>query len=120
VTTTRQPLSLNEYQVAALRTDDGKTISVDEMTVCCALGLTGEAGEVADMIKKWAYHGKTLDGEKLRLELGDVLWYLAVLAARRGMSLEDVAQANLDKLRRRYPEGFNQRAANARADEVRQ
>lgn len=110
--------TLDEYQRLALRTDDGNTVTDDQMTICCGLGVAGEAGEVADLIKKWAFHGKPLDQDKLVKEMGDVLWYLSVLAARRGISLEDVARANIAKLRARYPKGFSHAAANARADET--
>lgn len=72
-----------------------------------ALGLAGESGEVADLIKKHLGHGHSLDKGKLTKELGDVLWYIAVLSSEVGMSLEEVAEANLAKLRARYPEGFS-------------
>jgi NTP pyrophosphatase (non-canonical NTP hydrolase) len=73
-----------------------------------ALGLCGEAGEVADLVKKAAWHGKT-EGEfkaMLAEELGDVLWYVADLCTSAGLDLEDVAASNVDKIARRYPHGF--------------
>lgn len=84
----------------------------DRMT--WALGLTGEAGEVADLLKKGYGHGHGVDTEKLKKELGDVLWYLAVLADAFGMTLEDVARANVEKLRARYPAGFTVEASKNR------
>lgn len=73
-----------------------------------ALGLCGEAGEFADLVKKAMFHGPghELDIEKAKKELGDVLWYIADAAAALGVTLEEVAEANRDKLRARYPNGF--------------
>ncbi|MEL6177405.1 MAG: nucleoside triphosphate pyrophosphohydrolase family protein [Myxococcota bacterium] len=72
-----------------------------------ALGLAGEAGEAADLIKKHLFHDHPLDRDKLRDELGDVLWYVATLARTLDLDLAQVAQRNIDKLRIRYPEGFS-------------
>lgn len=69
-------------------------------------GLTGEAGEVADLIKKLHGHGKTYDETEVLHELGDCLWYLANLAFEHGFTLSEVAEANSKKLRKRYPKGF--------------
>lgn len=70
------------------------------------LGLAGEAGEVADYLKKVCFHGHELDRTKLGSELGDVLWYVAMLATKAGLSMESIMDANIDKLRCRYPNGF--------------
>lgn len=78
-----------------------------------ALGLAGEAGEVADYLKKVHGHGKPYDRTKLLGELGDVLWYLSNLADIHGMTLSEVAQGNVDKLRARHPKGFTVETANA-------
>lgn len=83
-----------------------------------ALGVAGEAGEVADLIKKHLFHDKPLDDAALLRELGDVLWYLSYLAQATGHTLEEVALANVEKLRKRYPNGFSPEAAAARADEA--
>lgn len=72
-----------------------------------ALGLTGEAGEVADYIKKILYHSHELSREKLAEELGDVLWYLTYLTNVIGCDLEEVAKINIEKLRKRYPDGWD-------------
>ncbi len=71
-----------------------------------ALGLAGEVGEVVELIKKDRFHSRPLDRTKLCSELGDVLWYLTYLAASFGLTLEEIAGANRDKLRARYPDGF--------------
>lgn len=72
-----------------------------------ALGVSGEAGEVAEIMKKHLGHKHDLDKDKLIEELGDVLWYLAAIASKLNISLDTVAKENLKKLRTRYPNGFN-------------
>ena len=91
----------NEYQNEALRTASGKCRSLAN----CAMGLAGEAGECADIIKKHLFHGHDLNKEHLAKELGDVAWYLAVSADAIGYDLETIMQMNIDKLRARYPDG---------------
>lgn len=97
--------TLNEYQTAALRTARNPDGTLPTH-VYLALGLCGEAGEVANLIKKFGRHGKAFDADEVCDELGDVLWYLSVLATKCGLSLDDVAERNLAKLARRYPAGF--------------
>jgi NTP pyrophosphatase (non-canonical NTP hydrolase) len=78
-----------------------------EMTVAIlALGLCGEAGEVSELVKKSLGHGVPFEKEKLKKELGDVLWYLTRLGALHNIHLTDIAKANVEKLRARYPDGF--------------
>jgi NTP pyrophosphatase (non-canonical NTP hydrolase) len=105
--------TFDEYQLEAMRTheDDGPV-----RLASYALGIAGEAGEVADLVKKHIGHGHPLDQNKLKNELGDVLWYVAGLAHLHGLSLSDVAQANVDKLKLRYPDGFSSAASIARKD----
>lgn len=74
-----------------------------------ALGISGEAGEVTDIVKKILYHpGHTLEGErdKLVLEIGDVLWYAGLLCVSLDIPLEEAARRNVEKLRARWPNGF--------------
>lgn len=98
-------MSGNEYQRLALRTaGDGDIKYLIENGV---MGLNGEAGECIDIVKKWRFQGHPLDSKKLKDELGDVLWYVAITAAAIGCELNDVMQHNIDKLRKRYPEGFD-------------
>lgn len=78
---------------------------------CSVMKLCGEAGEVAELYGKHLYHGLTLDKQKLKLELGDVLWYLTDLARRNGIPLSEVADANVRKIEARYPTGFSIEAA---------
>lgn len=93
----------NEYQKLALRTANEKCMSLSNV----GLGLTGEAGECADIIKKHLHHGHELDAEHLKKELGDVLWYVAVGCEVLGTTMEDVMNLNINKLKARYPEGFD-------------
>jgi NTP pyrophosphatase (non-canonical NTP hydrolase) len=98
-------MNMNEYQELASRTgniEDSKT------RVLCnyALGLNGEAGEVADILKKHIFHGHPLDREEFAKELGDCLWYVSQLARLAGYTLEEIAVMNIEKLKKRYPNGF--------------
>ena len=104
-------MDFDSYQNAALRTAGDISLPV------LGLGVAGEAGEVADLIKKHIGHGHDLDRSKVGKELGDVLWYVTVLAERVGLSLESVAAQNIAKLRARYPDGFSVEASKAKADE---
>ena len=70
-----------------------------------AIGMCGEAGEVSELIKKYAYHGHSIDTEHLARELGDVLWYVTYMAHLFGYSLGDIMVMNQEKLAKRYPDG---------------
>lgn len=70
-------------------------------------GLVTEAGELADAYKKHVYYGKPLDEQNIKEELGDVLWYLSRYITERGLSFSEIMQANIRKLKARYPEGFD-------------
>lgn len=109
-----QSLTLNFYQQATARTDSHT--SHKEAVLNFALGIAGEAGEIVDLVKKRMFHGHEMDKEKLKNELGDQLWYIARMAARFDLSLEEVAQGNIDKLKRRYPMGFNSSDSVERRD----
>ena len=98
-------MTLAEYQALAQRTSHAGKRS-DKLENAC-LGLAGECGEVCDIVKKALFQGHALDRAGLIEEAGDVLWYLAELAAGLGVSLEDMAVQNVMKLRRRYPSGFD-------------
>lgn len=99
-------MEANQYQVQAFETAD-PDLTYTESLILTALGLSGEAGEVTDYIKKVIFHSYTLDDIKLKKELGDVLWYIAYIASVRGYTLSEIMQINLDKLKARYPNGFD-------------
>jgi len=100
-------MELNDYQKQAKTT--AVYTSADQQLVCTVLGLNGEAGEVAEKIKKVIRDKNSvvsdLDRVEIQKELGDVLWYLAVLADTLGLELEAVAAMNLEKLRSRMNRG---------------
>lgn len=108
----------NEYQKAALRTAPN-TITFEDALNNVALGLTGEAGEFADIIKKHNYHNHPLDRLHAVKELGDIGWYLAVAAHHLGYTLEEVFNLNIEKLKARYPGGFDpERSQHREAGDV--
>ena len=130
----------NEYQALAMRTNDHKETErlLDKADMIdffkrakagrdtenydfggilnSCLGLSGEVGEFNDMIKKWIFHEKQLDIDHAKKEAGDICWYLAMLCESFGWSLDEIMQMNVDKLKARYPEGFDIERANHRAE----
>ena len=98
-------MTVNEYQKLAMTTLN-PNLSKKDILINGVMGLCGEAGEAIDIVKKHLAQGHPLDREKLLKELGDIAWYLAEVATVLGYDLEDILQANIDKLRKRFPEGF--------------
>ena len=99
-------MTINEYQTAALRTAQTDKLSASDLLLNSALGLCGESGEVADLVKKHRFQGHDLDFDHIAKELGDVAWYLAVGAYAIGFDLESIFRMNKEKLEARYPDGF--------------
>lgn len=111
-------MTINEYQKEAMRTASGMNKHFP-LELNGVMGLAGEAGECVDMMKKHLFQGHKLDKEHLVKELGDVAWYLAVTAYAIGCDLETVMQMNVDKLRKRYPDGFDpERSQNREKGDV--
>ena len=108
-------MTINEYQKLAMTTLN-PTLSEKDVLINGVMGLCGESGEAIDIVKKWLAQGHELDKEKLAKELGDICWYLAETATALGLSLEDIMAANLEKLRKRYPEGFDAERSVNRKD----
>jgi NTP pyrophosphatase (non-canonical NTP hydrolase) len=121
----------NEYQKKAVFTanKDATQFLDIRMDQCCTqgidmglalnacFGMAGEVGEFNDIVKKWIFHGKELDKEHLRKELGDICWYIALACEAFGWDLDEVLQTNIDKLSARYHGGtFNKNDANNKAD----
>lgn len=96
----------NDYQQAALRTAPTELLP-DQLLLNGLMGLNGEAGECIDIMKKYLFQGHAMDAEHMAKELGDVAWYLAVSASAIGYDLETILQMNVDKLKARYPDGFD-------------
>lgn len=99
-------MTINEYQTLAMRTLN-PALSEKDVLINGVMGLCGESGEAIDLVKKHLSQGHPLDREKLAKELGDVAWYLAETAYAIGYDLETVLQGNIEKLKSRYPEGFD-------------
>ena len=116
----------NAYQRHAMRTNDEMSTcrletSIDINSeydmggiVMATMGLSGEVGELNDMIKKWIFHKSDMDITHAKKELGDIMWYIACMAESFGWSLDEIMQMNIDKLKARYPNGFNIDRANHR------
>ena len=122
-------MKLNEYQDLAMRTNGTTRVplrigalrekpnpDLNETLTNAVLGLNGESGELADDVKKAIFHGKPFDRDHAIKELGDVLWYVAQAATGLDITLEEVARLNVDKLKKRYPEGFSHAASAERVD----
>lgn len=123
----------NEYTIEAMRTNDGgATMRLENaegiflstgkdfggiLNGC--LGLAGETGELLDMVKKSVFHEVVLDEEHAKKELGDVMWYVAMICRSFGWSLDEIMKMNIDKLKARYPEGFNiEKSAHRQSGDV--
>lgn len=121
----------NEYQKQAMRTNDERAQGrlVDRILagimhnqdvaglVNGLMGLTGEAGELTDLFKKWIFHNAPLDEEHAKKEIGDVCWYIAMICHSMGWDLDKIMQMNIDKLKSRYPDGFDTEKSNHRKKE---
>lgn len=113
-------MDANEYQQLAMRTavsPSSPANAPEERLLNAALGLCGEGGEFADTIKKWRFHGHQLDTAHLRKELGDIAWYVALACEALGTTLGQVMAENVEKLRQRYPDGFDPARSQQREPE---
>ena len=109
-------MNANEYQQLAMRTLNPE-LSRKDVLINSVMGLCGESGEAIDIVKKWLAQGHELDKAKLAKELGDIAWYLAEAATALDMPLGDILQGNIDKLKARYPEGFEADRSRIRLQE---
>lgn len=107
-------MTINEYQKLAMKTLNPK-LDQKEVLINSVMGLCGESGEAVDIVKKHLFHGHELDKEHLVKELGDIAWYLAEAATALEVSLEEVLKTNIDKLKKRFPEGFDESRSKERA-----
>jgi len=106
-------MDFNTFQKLAQNTA-GFQGQTDERLVCAVLALCGEAGELANHVKKGIWHGHGIDKEYVLEETGDLCWYLAEICSSIGIHLDNVAEFNIDKLKQRYPEGFSEEASKNR------
>ena len=110
-------MTINEYQKLAMTTLNPK-LDEKEIIINGVMGLCGESGEAIDIVKKWLAQGHELDKEHLIKELGDIAWYLAETAHVLGVELEEVLSRNIEKLKARYPEGFDEEKSRKRTEEA--
>lgn len=120
-------MKASEYQKLAMRTNDGKSTErlesfiQEESAIDCGglingcLGLSGEAGEFNDIVKKWIFHKTKPDSEHMSKEIGDVCWYIAMICESMNLDAGEIMEKNIEKLRKRYPEGFDEVRANNRS-----
>ena len=116
----------NEYQQKAMRTNNheaGEKILASMQAgnntgeiLNASLGLSGEVGELNDLLKKWIFHEKNIDREHIKKEIGDIMWYIALMADALGFELDAIMITNIEKLEARYPEGFDTERANNRKE----
>ncbi len=109
-------MKMSKYQRLAARTTPVGTL-IEELTHA-ALGIQSEGGEFADALKKHFFYKQPLDNINLHEELGDILWYVALAATALDISLDTIAEENLNKLKIRYPEKFTKECAKNRADKT--
>ena len=102
----QEGLFANDYQRQAM-TFLNPEMNRKDVLINGVMGLCGESGETIDIVKKHLYQGHELNKEKLAQELGDIAWYLAETAYALGLPLETIFRGNLEKLKKRYPEGFS-------------
>ena len=118
VRATKTDITPNEYQSLAMRTSN-RVLSPTDHLLNGVLGIAGEGGEVADLVKKHLYQGHPLDYQHIAKELGDICWYIAEAVTAIGYDLEHIMQMNVDKLKARYPEGFEvERSLHRKAGDI--
>ena len=108
-------MTVKEYQTLAMTTLNPE-LSKRDVLINSVMGLCGESGEAIDIVKKWMAHGHELDKAHLAKELGDIAWYLAEAATALDMELEDILAANIEKLKKRYPDGFSSERSRTRLE----
>lgn len=108
-----KPMNFNIYQNQVKRTMNFTGTECEIVANMC-MGIAGESGEVVDYVKKVLFHGKELDYLKLKEEIGDLMWYIAALCNKANIDLEEIAFLNIEKLQKRYPNGFEKERSNNR------
>ena len=108
-------MNFSDYQRKAARTLQCEMTPI-ELISNLVFGLAGETGEIADLLKKAIFHKHDLNQVKLAYELGDLLWYLCMIAEYYHIDMAQVARLNIDKLAARYPNGFSYKDSRKRLD----
>lgn len=104
------------YQHLAVRS--AKQLPFPDELQHALMGIMSEAGELADPIKKHIIYNAHLDLDNIKEEIGDLLWYVALLCRATGISMSEAAADNITKLQRRYPDQYSDEAATKRADKL--
>ena len=110
-------MTINEYQKLAMKTLNPE-LNERDVLINGVMGLCGEAGEAIDIVKKHLAQGHPLDKEALAKELGDICWYVAETAQVLGYDLETVMTMNIEKLKKRYPDGFRSEDSINRTEDL--
>ena len=108
-------LTIQEYQKEVTRTVNN-SLDKDERLKNYCFGLGGETGELLDLFKKYFYHGHVYDKNSIKKELGDICWYLVNIANECNFDFEEILKLNIDKLKKRYPDGFSHQDSINRSD----
>lgn len=112
---TKELFTFTEFQMDCERTRRKELPFISQLLQGC-LGITGEAGEVADVVKKCAFQGHKLNRLELLEEIGDTLYYVSDLCTTLGFTLQEVAQMNIGKRLKRFPNGFTIKESIERKD----
>lgn len=107
-------MTINQYQQQASRTMN-PDLSNGETIRHALYGMVSELGEIHSLYQK-VFQGHDFDKEHLKSELGDLLWFIAEYCTAFDWDLDDVCSANIEKLKNRYPEGFNAEQSKTRKE----
>lgn len=108
-------MDIKTFQEASKRTFN-TNLTYNEKLCNCVAGMFGEGGEVADIIKKHLFQGHSFDRNHIAEEIGDLMFYIVNLATVLNMDMEDILDSNVDKLKKRFPDGFSTRKSIERED----
>lgn len=97
-------MNFEQYKKESERTNKDRGFNFN--VIHAALGIHTEGAELADVIKKYIFYGKKIDVVNIKEEIGDILWYIAILCREFNFNLDDILQINIDKLKIRFPEKF--------------
>ena len=100
-----------EYIKNVLRSESASFNNINERILHGVIGCVTEAGELADNLKKATFYGRGIDHQNIKEELGDLLWYVALILSEEGWTFEEIMEANIRKLKARYPEQFTEGGA---------
>ena len=106
-----------DYQEKIKRTMNNKLTSIERISMLC-MGIAGESGEMIDYLKKAYFHDHTLSFDILKNEIGDILWYLGNICNEYNFDLSEIMQLNIDKLKKRYPAGFDTEKSRNRENAI--